>query len=98
MAHDDGCSLEGTDGLLKDILRRHVEMVRRLVEDQQVHGLQQQAYHGQAAPLAPAEHLHLLVTLLAAKHESAKDIIDAQTHLTLCHVVDGLEDGEVLVE
>ena len=73
-------------------------MVRGLVEDQQVHRFQQQSDHGQSAPFTTAEHLHLLVTLLTTKHKGAEDIVDPQTVLPLCHIVDGLEHGEVLIE
>ena len=73
-------------------------MVGRLIENQQVYRLQQQTDHRQATSLSTTEHFHFLVRLLATKHEGAKDIVDTQTDLALRYVVDGLENGEVLVE
>ena len=35
---------------------------------------------------------------LATKHESSEDIIDAQADIALCHIIDGLEHGEILIE
>ena len=44
--HDDS-AVEGRDGLLQHVLGLHVEMVCGLVEDEEVHGLQQQLNHRQ---------------------------------------------------
>ena len=73
-------------------------MVGRLVENQEVDRLQEQANHGQTTALATTEHLDFLVGGLATKHESSEDIIDAQADIALCHIIDGLEHGEILIE
>ena len=73
-------------------------MVGRLVEYQQVNRFEQQADHSQTAALAAAEHLHLLVAGFTSKHEGSQNIVDAQTNLTLRHIVDGLENRQLLVQ
>ena len=88
---DNRRTVEGAYGLLQHVLRRHIQMVRRLVEYQQVHRFQQQTYHRQSAAFTAAEHLYLLIAFLAPEHECSQDVVDAKPNLTLCHVVDGLE-------
>ena len=73
-------------------------MVGGLVENQEVDRLQEQANHGQATTLAATEHLDFLVGCLATKHKGTEDIIDTQTDVSLCHIIDGLEHGEILIE
>ena len=95
---DDGRAVESPDGLLQHILRSHIQMIGRLVENQQVDRLQQQTDDGQTAAFASAEHFHTLVTLLASKHEGTQNVVDAQSDFTLRHMVDGLKHGEALVQ
>ena len=95
---NDSCAVESLDGLLQHVFRGHVEVVGRLVEDEQVDRLQQQANHSQTAALATAEHFYFLFIILAAKHKGAKDVVNAQTDVALRHIVDGLEYGKVLVQ
>ena len=45
---DDGRTVKGLDSLLQHVFRHHVEVVRRLVENEEVDRLQQQAYHCQS--------------------------------------------------
>ena len=73
-------------------------MVGRLVEYQQVHGFEQQAYHGQTTALAAAEHLHTLIGSLAAEHECTEYVVYLQAYFAAGHIVDGLKDGQALVE
>ena len=98
VTHDDGRTVEGLDGFLQHVLRRHIQMVRRLVENQQVHGLQQQADHRQATTLTTAQHLHLLVRRFAAKHKGTQYVVDFQAHLAFSHIVYRLEHGQRLVQ
>ena len=85
--HDNGGTVERLDGLLEHIFRRHVEVIGRLVEDEEVDRFEQQPYHCEPASLSPAEHLDLLLRLLTAEHEGAEDIIDARAHIPLRHIV-----------
>ena len=80
------------------VLGGHVEVVGGLVEDEQVDGLQQQADHRQARPLAAGEHADELLRGLAAKHKGTEQVVDLQAHLSPRHLVDGLEDRQPLVE
>ena len=73
-------------------------MVGGLIEDKQVDGLQQQANHRQAAFLAAAQHLDLLVGILAAKHEGTQDVVDARADISHSHIVDGVVHRQRLVE
>ena len=98
MRNDDCCAVKSTDGLFQHIFRSHIQMIGRLVENQQIDGLQEQAYHSQSATLSTTEHLHFLIRLLATKHKGTQDVIDAQAYLSLRHIVNRLEDGEVLVQ
>ena len=98
VADDNGCSVKRHDGLFKHILRLHVEMVCRLVQNKQIHRLKQQFYHGKSATLAATQHFHSLVRLFTAKHESTKNVVDTQANIALGHVVDGLEHRQFLIE
>ena len=48
VAHYDSRTVKGADSLLQHILRLHVQVVRRLVEDEEVNRLKQQANHCQS--------------------------------------------------
>ena len=73
-------------------------MVGRLVEYQQVDRLKQQAYHGQAASFATAEHLHLFLRFFASEHECTQNVVDAQSDVSFGHMVDGVEHGLFFIE
>ena len=92
VADQDYGAVELAYGFLEHLLRAHVEVVRGLVEDEQVHGLEQQFYHGQAGALAAGEHLYLLLRFLASKHEGAQNVANLQADVAPCHTVDGVED------
>ena len=66
VAHHDERTVEIQKRLLQHILRLQVEMVGRLIENQQVHRLQQQLEDGKTGALATRQHLHLLGRILAA--------------------------------
>ena len=98
MAYYDSGAVEGAYGFLEDVLRRHIEVVGRLVEDKQVDGLKQQSYHCQTAALTAGEHLDALLGLFAAKHKGAENVVDAQTDVTFGNIVYGLEHRQRLVQ
>ena len=52
MAHYDYRAIEFFDGLLEDVLRGHVEVVGRLVEDKEVDRFEEEAYHGETCLFA----------------------------------------------
>ena len=96
--HDDGCAVERAYRFLQYILRCQVEVVGRLVKDQQVHRLQQQAYHRQTTSFASREHLHLLLRRLATEHEGAQYIPYPGAYIAHRHIVDGLEHCQLLIQ
>ena len=98
VADDDSRAVEGVDSLLQHLLRCHVQVVGRLVEDEQVHRLKQQLYHSQTATLATRQHLHLLVDCLASEHERSENILYLQTYVALSHAVDCVEHAYLAVE
>ena len=98
VAHYDSRTVKGADSLLQHILRLHIQVVRRLVEDKEVNRLKQQTDHCQTRAFTARKHLYVFVACLATEHERAEDILYLQTNLTLRHVVYGLEHREVLVE
>ena len=98
VADDDGRTVEGANGLLQHVLRGHVEVVGRLVEDKQVYWLEQQANHGQTTTLATAQNTHLLVGSLTTEHERTEDVVDTQTNLATRHAVDSVAHRQALVE
>ena len=58
-----------TDGLLQYIFRTHIKMIRRFVENQEIHRFQQQLNHGETGTFATGKDFYLLVRSLSAKHE-----------------------------
>ena len=70
-------------------------MVRRLVEDQEVGGTEQQLDERDTSALATTEDADLLLRLLAAEHEGPQEVIDARADLALRLAVDRLVDGVV---
>ena len=95
---DDRRAVECFDGFFQHIFRWHVEVVGRLIEDKQVDGLEQQPDHRQPGALTAAEHLDFLLRDLATEHEGTEEVVDLQAHVACCHLVDGVVDGEVLIE
>ena len=98
MAHDDGCSIESLDGFFQHILRLHVEVVGRLIENEEIHRFEQELDHRQSAAFSSTQNLDKLLRSLAAKHEGAQEIVHLQTHFACCHIVDSLEDGKILIQ
>ena len=98
VAHDDSGAVECLDGFLQHILRLHVEMVGRLIENQEIHRFEQELDHRQTTALSSTQHLDILLGSFATKHKGTQQIVHLETHLTGSHIVDGLEDGKLLVE
>ena len=98
VAHHDEGAVEVLQCLLQHVFGTEVEVVGRLVEDQQVDRFQQKLQDSQTGALATGEHLHLLRGVLSTKHKGAQKIAYLVAHLALGHVVYGLEDRELAVE
>ena len=93
---------EGTrileEGILEDVLGVHVEVVGRLVEDEEVGGCEQQLGQCEAGFFAAGEHLDLLLAVLAVEEEGAKDVAYLGADVARSDVVDSLEDRLLAVE
>ena len=74
---DDDRAREVKDGFLQDVLRADVEVVRRLVENEEVCGAEEELDKGYATTLAPTEDGDLLLRLLTAEHKGPEEVIDA---------------------
>ena len=98
VAHHDNRAVKIADGILQHVFRTHIKMVRRFVENQEVHRFQQQLDHRQTATLPAGKHLDFLVGCLAAKHESAQDVADFQPHIALGHTVYRVEHRQLAVQ
>ena len=61
VAHDDGCSIESLNGFFQHILRLHVEVVGRLIENEEIHRFEQELDHSQSATLASTQYLDKLL-------------------------------------
>ena len=72
-------------------------MVGRLVENQQVHGREQQLDHGQAGAFSTGQDFHLFVDVVATEHECSQHILDFVFQFQRGHVVDGLENGKAFI-
>ena len=98
MAHDDGSTVEGLNGLFQHFLGRNVKVIGGLIENEQVDRREQQPNHGQTRSLTTGEHLHVFLTRLTSKHERAKQVVDLQSHIARRHLVDGVVNGQRLIE
>ena len=95
--HHDHRAVVLHNGVLEDVLRAHVHVVRRLVQHQQVARFEHHAGHRQTRPLAAREDLDLLVDVLAAEEEGAQDIAQAGADVAHGHAVERIVDREIAV-
>ena len=98
MAYYNHRAVEFFHGILQHILRLHVEVVRRLVQNQEIHGFEQKFNHCQTTALTTRQHLHVLVACLTNKHECSKQITNLESYFTLCYSVNRVEHSDVAIE
>jgi len=98
VAYYDCRSVESAYGLFQHVFRAHVEVVGRLVENQEVYRLEQQTYHGKTAAFSSREELYVFVACLAAEHECPEYVAYFKAYLSAGHAVDCVEHGYVVVE
>ncbi len=72
MGDEDHCGVERAEPLLEPLEAPHVEMVRRLVEQQEVGIAGERAAQGRAGQLSARESVQLAVEVLVAEAETAK--------------------------
>ena len=80
------------------VLRVQIEVVGRLVEQQQVGRPQEHAGDGQPRALAAGQHTGLLVDVVARKQEAAQDVPDCRHHVHRRAARERLVDGQHRVE
>ena len=95
--HDDR-AVVSLQGLLEDVLRADIHVVGRLVEGQEIVGLEHQAGHRQAGAFAAAEHGHLLVDVVALEEECREDVAQFGTDIPHRNPVERVIDRGLLVE
>ena len=99
VGYDNQCAIEIHQGLLQNIFRLHVEVVGRFVQYQEVNGFEQKLDHRQTGTFTTAQHLYLLHgSLGATEHKRTEQIAYLVTDIPLCHIVDGLEYGQVFIQ
>lgn len=90
--NDDQGAVEIHQCLLEDIFGFHVEVVGRLVQNQEVDRFQQELDHCQAGTFAAREHFHFLHRFFrSAEHEGAQQVTYLVADFSFCHVVNRLE-------
>ena len=94
----DERSVEIEQGLFQHILGLQVEVVGRLIENQQIHRLQQQFENGKAGALTSRQYFHLLGRILSAKHECSQQIAYLVAYFTFGNIINGLEYGKSAIE
>ena len=76
VAHDQHRAVVIGYRLLQHTLGGYVEVVGRLVEDEEVGGGEKELDHREAPLLPTAKHFHLLIGGLAPKHECSQYVVD----------------------
>ena len=98
VAHDNERTVKILQRLLEHVFRTQIEVVGRLVENEQVEGFEQEFENGQARSLTARKHFHLLRSFLAPEHEGTEEIANLEANFAFRHVVDGVIDGDFAVE
>ena len=75
MGHDYDCSRIAVQSLLQDFLRLHVEMVCRLVKDQEVGGTHQHADQGYPRAFATGKDPDFLEDVIAPEEEHWDEVL-----------------------
>mmetsp|Transcript_68738 Transcript_68738/g.222085 ORF Transcript_68738/g.222085 Transcript_68738/m.222085 type:complete len:333 (-) Transcript_68738:532-1530(-) len=91
MAHHQRSSLEGLQGILQELAREDVQVVRRLVQHQQGDRLQQELRKGHAGLLTTAEAADRLVLGDAVKPQPLEHRLEASRILNLTGAAAGVE-------
>ena len=98
MGDEDQRPLVGLKGFEKDRFRVEVEVVRRLVEEENVRRLEQHPGQSETALLSPGEDLHPLVDVVSVEQERPEDAPELRHHGDGGALVHALEEGLVFIE
>ena len=91
MTNYDERAVEVLQGLLQHILSLEIQMVGRLVKDEQIDRFEQKLEYCQTCALATRQHLHLLGRVFASKHKGTQQVAYLIADFALCYIVDSLE-------
>ena len=95
---DDDGAFVVLDGVLEDLLRLHVEVVGRFVENKEVGRADEHADEGDAGALAAGENADLFENIVSAEEETAEEVADLGGSLAAGDFLDGGDDGLARVE
>ena len=98
MRHEEHRALEAAERLDQHLLGRQVEVVRRLVEHEEVRRVEQHPRHHQARLLAARQRPDLLVHVVARELERAGEVAQGADGLVREVLLELLGDGQVGVE
>ena len=73
-------------------------MVGRLVEYEEIHGVEQQSYHREAAAFAARKEPDVFFACFAAEHERSENVVYLQAYFPPCGAVYRVEDREAVIE
>src|SRR5690554_2261274 len=96
--HHQHRSFKIGQGLLEQFLGANVEVIGRLIENEEIHRLQQQQHHGESCPLPATEHRHLFIYRLATKQKSPQQIAYFGANIAHSHLVHSIQHSQVVVE
>ncbi len=92
------CAIKIFQGTFENVLGAHVEVIGRLIENEQIHRFEQQFDHSQSGPFSSWKHFHFFTNVIATKHERSKHIFNFSPDIAHCHIVDGLKNSQFLVK
>ena len=87
-----------TDRLFQHILRAHIQMVGRFIENQEVYRLKQKLNHRQTGTFSTGKYFHFLIRGFTAKHEGSQYIPYFQTYIPRCHTVNRIKYRQIFVQ
>lgn len=98
VGNDNQCAVEVLKGLFQNVLCLEVEVVGRLVKDEQVDRVEQQLHQRQTGAFASRQNFYFLRAFFTSEHEGSEQVADFVADITYGYVVNGLENGQILVE
>ena len=98
VAHHDHRAFVIMDGSFQDVLGADIEVVGRLIEQQEIIRLKQQLAQRQPASLSPAQHLHFFVDVIATEKERAEQSPHLLAHIAHGQLVDRFKNRLLGIE
>ena len=98
VTHYNQRAVEIQQRLLQYILRLEIQVVGRLIENQQIHRFQQQLQDSQTGPFSTRQNLYLLGRILATKHECTQQIANLISDFALGNIIYRLEKRKLAIE